>query len=447
MRTLPRTSGPAPARAVALLALLVGLAPGCIEQPADADASKKDEESPEDAPVLVRTVQVGEGDLSRGLRATATLESERRAQLSLQASGLVSEVSVDVGMPVTAGQLLVTLDARQLDLARREAELAMNESAERTRELDLAVLEASQRLEQSKLEEEEALAAHARQRKLAYDDLVREDAVETARYTAEKATLAVKNAQIAVGKAAITAANARTAVRKAQLAYERAMIDWYNGRLYAPFDGVIASRSVRPGEQVSAGQVVFELADPRALRAPVFLPQKHIGRLSEGMRIEVTANGRVAPGSVLRLPRTVDPATGNVRLEVSVDEPDGFLPGMFVSLLIVTDRREGVPVVPKKAVRLDGEGAIVYRVDRVDDADVAHEVHFMPGLEDSDNVEVTGGVLAAGDRIVLIGVEQLSDGSKVQEAGAPAIGGAAGGGSSDAGADHGETSAHDGADG
>jgi multidrug efflux pump subunit AcrA (membrane-fusion protein) len=85
---------------------------------------------------------------------------------------------------------------------------------------------------------------------------------------------------------------------------------------------------------------------------------------------------------------------------------------MFVSLRILTSQRLGVPVVPKKAVRLEGRRALIYRVE----AGVAFEVRFVPGLEDTDRVEVTGGALEPGDRVVLVGVEQLTDGARVEEA-------------------------------
>ena len=406
--------------AALLLAALLWPTAGCVQRAADgadAESAKKDQKAEEEAPILVRTARVGTGDLSRGLRATTTLESERHAALSLQVGGLVAEVAVDVGEPVKAGQLLCRIDDEQPKLALREAELAAKEARERADESTLAAQEATHRLANTKLEHEEAVAAHERQKGLLGDDVATRTEVETAYYAAERAALSVKNAELAVQKAKLAATIAATTADKAQLALERARLDHASCRLAAPFDGVIARREVRAGERVNAGQVVFEIADPTRLRAPVYLPQKNLAVLDEGLQIEIVADagsGLVGRGSVIRVPTTVDPATGNVRLDVRVEEAAGFLPGMFVSLRIVTEKRTGVPVIPKKAMRLDGAGALVYRVD---EDDVAHEVRFAPGLEDLENVEVTGGAITVGDRIVLIGVDQLTDGAKVQEAG------------------------------
>lgn len=369
----------------------------------------------DEAPVLVRTVVVETADLSQGIRATAVLESAHYAALPLRTAGRVVEAPVQVGQVVSAGDLLCLLDAKPLDLALQEAQLSAREASERAGEAALAALEAERLLERSRLEHEEAVGNKVRQQELSARDLVSEGDLEQARYAAERAAIGVQNAELALWKSRLGAEVARTNLAKVELARERAELDMGYARLVAPFDGVITTRNVRVGEQVASGTVIFEIADPTRLRAPVFLPQKNIGQLTAGMTVEVHADAlpnEVGHGRVDQLPRAVDPQTGNLRLDVLLAESGNFIPGMFVSLRVVISQRLAVPVVPKKAVRLEGRRALIYRVD----GGVAHEVRFVPGLEDTDRVEVTGGALKPGDRVVLVGVEQLSEGAKVEEA-------------------------------
>lgn len=398
-----------------ILPLLAACPPGAAEDAKASEASGR-QEAVEAAPILVRTTKVVTADLARFLRATATLESERRASLSLVASGIVTTVTGEVGQEVHLGDEMVVLDRDQLQAALDEAALAAVEAKQRASEAALVVKETEATLATVKLGRQEAANGLARQEKLFTKSLVSEGEVDAARFADQRSVIAVTSARLALTKTKLLAEIASTAVQRAERARDRAALGVQNAVLKAPFTGVIATRSVRKGEHVAAGQALFEIADPTRLRAPVYLPQKNLGLLRKDLAIRIQTSARpglVGHGRVLQLPRTVDPATGNIRLEVELDDPEGFIPGMFVTLRIVTEQRTGVPVIPKKAMRRDGHDAVVYRVRD----GVCEEIRFTPGLEEADHVEVTGGALAPGDRVVLIGVEQVEAGTKVSEAG------------------------------
>ena len=101
------------------------------------------------------------------------------------------------------------------------------------------------------------------------------------------------------------------------------------------------------------------------------------------------------------------------RAEVAVANAEGLLrPGMFVEVTIVTDARDDVPIVPRAAVTERGGRKVVFVLDgqRVFRRDVG------VGLGDDDVVEIRSG-LEPGERIVVRGLETLTDDQPVRVSG------------------------------
>ena len=119
-------------------------------------------------------------------------------------------------------------------------------------------------------------------------------------------------------------------------------------------------------------------------------------------------------GTLVRLAPTLDTLTRTLRAEVAVANPRGQLrPGMFVEVTLIAEQREDVPVVPREAVAERGGRKVVFVVkgQKVERREVAL------GLGDDEIVEVREG-LEAGERIVVRGLETLTDGTRVRVSGA-----------------------------
>ena len=113
---------------------------------------------------------------------------------------------------------------------------------------------------------------------------------------------------------------------------------------------------------------------------------------------------------------TIDPVTRALRSEVEVDNADGLLrPGMFVEVAVVGELRENVPVVPREAITDRGGKRVVFVLtgQRVALRDVSL------GLGDDDRVEIRDGV-SEGERVVVRGLETLTDQTRVRVTGGDA---------------------------
>jgi len=215
-----------------------------------------------------------------------------------------------------------------------------------------------------------------------------------------------------------------TTLAEARLEWERSRLTEIRSQLVTPIDGVVLylARDDRglplaDGQLVTQGFVVAQVAPIDRLVADIDLVAGDVARVRDGMPARVrhpdTASEGVL-GRVTRLAPTVDATTRTLRAEVAVDNRGGLLrPGMFVEVTVIAERREGVPVVPREAVAERGGRKVVFvlngqKVSR-------REVGL--GLGDDQVIEIREGV-QPGEKIVVRGLETLSDGTSVRVSGA-----------------------------
>lgn len=206
-----------------------------------------------------------------------------------------------------------------------------------------------------------------------------------------------------------------SAFETAKLDLERSRRTEDRNRLITPIDGVILrlarnadGQLLANGQLVSVGQLVAQIGPLDSLIADVDL----IGEDIAAVRVGLEARARYHawhdtsfPGKVLRLAPTVDLRTRALRAEVEIENSKHRLrPGMFVEVVLIGERRENVPVVPRSAVTDRGGRRVVFVLDG--QRAVMRDVTL--GLGNDVVVEVRRGV-TAGERVVVSGIETLTD--------------------------------------
>lgn len=348
---------------LALLALpLLGASSACGPSEADEkddDDSAGDDDSAEEVKATpVRVVEVEVGSISETIASSSTVDSERRADIHVEAAGTIETLVVEEGDRISAGGVLAILRNPILkgELERAEAGFVRAE------------------------EEHEAARALYEQGFLSRNEYeASAHAFDTSRVTVEQAR------------------------------------DTHEARrITSPIAGTVALRQVRYGEAVSPGQLAFQVVDLRALRVEVNLPEKDLSRLRVGQKIrirsEVLADTDEVAGRLERISPVVDPLTGTVKVTVAVDPGQALLrPGMFVNVDIVVDTHEDARMVPKRALVYDEGEPLAFVVK---DSIVARTPLEL-GFADRDLVEVTSG-LEPGDQVVVVGQGLLRNGSEVR---------------------------------
>lgn len=213
------------------------------------------------------------------------------------------------------------------------------------------------------------------------------------------------------------------ALADAKLAWERSQLTETRSKLVTPISGMILHLArdeqglpIADGQLVAQGFTVAQVAPTETLVADVDIVGPDVSRVRERYPARIRHHAwedRRFPGQVSRLAPTLDPATRTLRAEVSVDNDEGLLrPGMFVEVTIVAEQRNDVPVVPREAVTERGGRKVVFvfKGQRVERREVAL------GLGDDEIIEIRQG-LETGERIVVRGLETLTDGTRVRISG------------------------------
>ncbi len=221
-------------------------------------------------------------------------------------------------------------------------------------------------------------------------------------------------------------------VRRTEVAYEDALLNFEQSqrtnektKLTTPIAGVVLRLArdeeglpVADGQMVLPGFEVARIAPIGRLIADIDLVGPELARVRPGQAVQIRhyAFEDVAiRGTVLRLSPAMDPETHTFRAEVDVDNSRRLLrPGMFVEAAIIAERRTNVSVVPRDAVTERAGRSVVFVID----GQRAVRRNVSLGLGDDDLVEVREGV-EPGERIVVRGLETLTDGTRVRVVGAP----------------------------
>ena len=224
---------------------------------------------------------------------------------------------------------------------------------------------------------------------------IAEATLQVARAQLAKLTAAPRPEDLAIYQARITQTEERLTRLENRLA---------EGKLYAPFDGVILSVEAQTGDLVDAYGPIGALGDPSGSQVLVNILEEDIGEISVGQAATVTLDtypGRAYGGQVKEIPSKAITWQGKKAYEVVVVFDDlGSVPSairMGCDVLLEPRMRTDVLVVPTRAVRT--EGALSF-VKLQEGGQVHDRVLVEVGLSGQGMVEIVGG-LREGQVVVL----------------------------------------------
>lgn len=212
----------------------------------------------------------------------------------------------------------------------------------------------------------------------------------------------------------------QTTLAEAKVEYDRSLLTESRSKLTTPISGVVLRLArdeddlpLADGQLIVQGYTVARIAPTAELIGDVDLVGPDVARVHEGQPARIRHygwEGEVFEGRVWRLAASLDPMTRTLRAEVTIDNSDGRLrPGMFVEVTMIAERRENVPVVPREALTERGGRKVVFVLE----GQKVTKREVVPGLGDDEIVEIRQG-LEEGERIVIRGLETLTDGARVR---------------------------------
>jgi RND family efflux transporter MFP subunit len=350
----------------------------------------------EAAPVI----EAGAGaPASSVLDASGYVVARRQATVASKITGRLVEVGIEEGMSVREGQILARLDDANARYALELAEARHAANVSALKEIEVRLRDAEIDL--------------GRIRKLVSTGVDSQSSLDNAQ--AERDSLA---ARLEATRAEVTVAEREIASRRQDL--EDTLIR-------APFDGVAISKNAQPGEivsPVSAGggftrTGIGTIVDMSSLEIEVDVNEAFIQRVRARQPVSATLQAYPEwkiPAHVITTVPAADRQKATVKVRISFDQlgDPRILPDMGVKVAFQAESDGSAAarprlLVPERALRREGEGAIVFvlRDDRVERRAVA------TGGMTGDDVEVLSG-LHAGDQVVLDPPADLSDASRVR---------------------------------
>jgi membrane fusion protein (multidrug efflux system) len=339
---------------------------------ASASACREEQVATEEILPSVSAVEIAAVDFDQEIRASGDLRARFQTMIAAEIAGRVTDLSVDEGGSVEEGAVVIKIDPerRRLDLAAAQARLAQ--------------ARANLRQETSKVD---------RVRKLRSENISSEERLEEAETALLLAESSVRAEEAAVGVAT------------------RALKD---ASVSAPFAGLVARRSVELGEYVEPGKDLFELVSMSPLDVTFSLPELDSQRVTLGQSIQITVAApanKVFDAKVTFIAPTVDPGTRTLRIKAEIDNAEGILrPGLFARVLVGTDQRRSVLMVPEEALVQREGGAWLFLIG---EGDRVRRIQVETGRQNKGRIEVRGEGISAGDRVVRRGHGGLADGMVV----------------------------------
>jgi len=309
--------------------------------------------------VLVETLALAEDRVS--IRLIGTGEAYKSATIHSSVAGEVVDVAFEAEQRVSKGDVLLKLDANHERLAVRLAEVA--------------VAEASRQLKRLK--------------KLAPSG-------------------AASQARLETSQSELDAARVRRDQAKEDLA---------DRRVVAPFAGVIGLTEIEAGDRIYETTPIATLDDRTHILVAFDLPEIYAGRVRLGNEVNLrpwTMREQTLSGKISTLGSRIDPVTRSLRVKARINNTDDILrPGTSFEVELSFIGQQ-YPAVREVAVLWSRDGAYVWRVT----GGKAEKVFVKIVRRDAGRILVDGGLveggLAAGDTIVVEGVQGLRKGQRLK---------------------------------
>jgi len=336
--------------------------------PAQAQAAPPLEFLPSD----LMTVQPR--NLLQTLTASGSLRAISQVSVKARVAGEVREVLAREGEPVRVGQVLVRMDESDY-----RARLAQSEGA----------------LVAARGQLDIASKARDNNRVLVERGFISKNAYDTA------------SSQYDIARANVDSARGALEVARKALA---------DTVIRAPIAGLVASRSVQPGEKIAADNRLLDVVDLSRMEMEVAVPTSDILGIAPGQEVTVRIEGlaRPLPAKVVRINPAAQAGSRSIMAYLEIDNPQNLLrAGMFGEARLTLSRKAGVLAVPQSALQGNGDQATVYAIEN----GRLSRKPVRPGMIGSEGdatlVEIVEG-LAPGARIVRSNLGNLPAGAAVK---------------------------------
>ena len=395
---------------IALVAALAGCGKGKEKEGGENEAP---------TPVLVETAT--KGAIDHMVLADAVLYPINQANVTAKISSPVRRVLVNRGDHVKAGQLLAELESADLAASASESRNQYDQSQASYQTLRGATVPEDRTKAQADVQ---AATQTLDAAKKLYDNRVglqKEGALAQKLVDDAKVAMVQAQSQLATAQRHLEALNqvsqresirgSEAAMNAAKAHYDNAEAQLSYAQIRSPIAGIVADRSVYPGEMPASGTPLVSIVDISRIVARANVPVKEASAIKVGRPVRITGPDGDLPAKVTVVSPAVDPNTTSIEVWVQADNPEEKLkPGATVRVAIIAETIQDTIIVPAAALLNSDDGG--QKVMVVVNNNVARERTVSVGYRQGDRVQILSG-LQEGDQVVTSGGLGLDDKAKV----------------------------------
>ncbi len=341
---------------------------------------KTDVERPVVTGVVV--IKVHPSQVDRYYETPGTVKAKTISVISSRIMGTVTSVNVREGNRVCKGQLLLTIDDRDLMQKMKTAEEGYKESLE-----TLRVAKENRSLMD---------ITYKRYKNLYGEKAISEQEMDEIKTKKKVADIEYQRAQ--------------ATMKETESSLSEAQINHGFAKIAAPISGVITEKKIEVGSMAVPGTPLLTVEDDSSFRIEANVDERLSGRLKVGMPVDVIIDsiGKRIKGQISEVVPAVDPMSRTFLIKVDI-KGESLRTGLYGRVLVPEGKKETI-LVPKESVVEKGQLVGVYTVD--DKGIITYRL-IKTGKTYNEKVEVLSG-LRDGDRIVVNGVGKVVDGGIVK---------------------------------
>lgn len=365
--------------------------------------------------VTVIEARVGRLEVTR--ETSVVIRPEQIAEVSARTAGRILTISRRQDMPVKAGEVVIQLDTRQLELEVQNSELALasaqaslnsalelNEDQRSQAELEVRSAETSYRSAQQQFVEGKDLFSIGALSRVELNTL--ESAFLTAETQLNQAQTSLEQAERA-GSGDLEVLRLQAA--QAQNNLTQIQQNLADASITSPLTGEISAMLVEQGGSVSEGSPVFRVSTTQKQLATLDVPLRVANRLMRQRRIDLPYGGAFYAAQVISS-STLNPRTQLVEVTARIYPSRERIPNGSVTQFSYEYGGPGGIILPADAVQLAPGRRFVYLY--MDGRAVRRDVEVLE--ENSESVAIVG--IASGSKVIYPIPEGLREGQRLNAA-------------------------------
>ncbi|MEO8026526.1 MAG: efflux RND transporter periplasmic adaptor subunit, partial [Bryobacteraceae bacterium] len=359
-------------------------------------SEKKTEAAPAGPTLQVTAVAVSTADWPVVYEAVGSVRARTSSAISSRIVGYIREVRAEVGSHVRAGQVLIVLDARDLDAGYRQAEAGRNEARAAAGEADNAIAGAQAALD---------LAGVTRKR---MKDLFDQRSVSNQEY--DEADARFRQAQAALDGARSRRARVNDSIAQADAVVQSASVARSYTQIAAPFSGLVVEKRAEPGALAAPGAPLLILEQEGGWRFEAAVDEAHLPqiRIGQTASVQLDALDREIQAKVVEIVPMVDAASRSATVKLDLPSMANLRSGVFGRARFPSASRRAISV-PANAVIERGQLQQVFVLEQ----GIARLRIVTAGSEVGGRREILSG-LAGQESVIAPVPPDLAGGARVE---------------------------------